>query len=151
MEVPTIEGERGGGRGGERESTCTKCKVPIFQLLKLRFHEHWATLFHTRFLLGSDMIPILFLLSSYMVPNRFLLGSYMVTTRQISFTLSLVIAFLPLSTSVCYPNPQTRDGILKFLKSPGIDSKESIPPAYKAWRAGKKRSFYSVPSPHRLL
>jgi hypothetical protein len=28
------------------------------------------------------------------------------------------------------------DGIFKLLRSPGIDSKESIPPAYEAWRAG---------------
>jgi len=30
----------------------------------------------------------------------------------------------------------SRDGIIKLLKSPGIDSKESIPPANVAWRAG---------------
>jgi len=30
----------------------------------------------------------------------------------------------------------SRAGILKLLRSPGIDSKESIPPAYVAWRAG---------------
>ncbi len=29
-----------------------------------------------------------------------------------------------------------RDGIFELLSSPGIDSKESIPPAYVAWRAG---------------
>jgi hypothetical protein len=29
-----------------------------------------------------------------------------------------------------------RDGIFKLLMSPGFDSKESIPPAYVAWRAG---------------
>jgi hypothetical protein len=28
-----------------------------------------------------------------------------------------------------------RDGIFKLLMSPGFDSKESIPPAYVAWRA----------------
>jgi hypothetical protein len=26
--------------------------------------------------------------------------------------------------------------IFKLLSSPGIDSKESVPPAYLAWRAG---------------
>ncbi len=30
---------------------------------------------------------------------------------------------------------QTRDGIFKLLKSPGIDSKESALTAYVAWRA----------------
>jgi hypothetical protein len=27
-----------------------------------------------------------------------------------------------------------KDGILKLLRSPGIDSKDSIPPAYVAWQ-----------------
>jgi hypothetical protein len=30
----------------------------------------------------------------------------------------------------------SRDGIFKLLRSPGIDPKDSIPPAYVAWRAG---------------
>jgi hypothetical protein len=34
-----------------------------------------------------------------------------------------------------------KDGIFKLLKSPGIDSKESIPPAYVSWRAGKTTLF----------
>jgi hypothetical protein len=34
------------------------------------------------------------------------------------------------------PLPPPREGILKLLWSPGIESKESIPPAYIAWRAG---------------
>jgi hypothetical protein len=29
-----------------------------------------------------------------------------------------------------------RDGIFKLFRIPGIDSKESIPPAFVAWRAG---------------
>ncbi len=33
------------------------------------------------------------------------------------------------------------DGIVKRLRSPGIDSKESIPPAYVAWRAGTTTLF----------
>ncbi len=46
-----------------------------------------------------------------------------------------------------------RARIFKLLMSPRIDSKESIPPAYVAWRAGTTTLFYSysVPSPHRLL
>ncbi len=28
------------------------------------------------------------------------------------------------------------DGVFKLLRSPGIDSKEQIPPAYVAWQAG---------------
>ncbi len=41
--------------------------------------------------------------------------------------------------------------IFKLLWSPGIDSKEWIPPAYVAWRAGTITYFYSVPSHHRLF
>jgi hypothetical protein len=35
----------------------------------------------------------------------------------------------------------TGDGIFKQLRSPGIDSKESIPLAYVAWRAGTTTLF----------
>jgi hypothetical protein len=35
----------------------------------------------------------------------------------------------------------SRDGILKLLRSPGIDSKEAIPPAHVAWRAGPTTIF----------
>ncbi len=31
---------------------------------------------------------------------------------------------------------QSRDGIFKLLRSPGIDAKESIQPTYVAWRGG---------------
>jgi hypothetical protein len=34
-----------------------------------------------------------------------------------------------------------RDGIFKLLRIPGIDSKESIPPVYVAWRAGTTTLF----------
>jgi hypothetical protein len=40
----------------------------------------------------------------------------------------------------------TRDGILKLLGIPGIDSKESISPAYIAWRDGM-----ITPIPTRFL
>ncbi len=40
-----------------------------------------------------------------------------------------------------------RHGIFKLLKSPGIDSKESIPPAYVAWRVGR----YDNPIPTLFL
>ncbi len=33
----------------------------LLQLLKLRFHGQWTTLFHTRFLLGTYLLPIRFL------------------------------------------------------------------------------------------
>jgi hypothetical protein len=38
--------------------------------------------------------------------------------------------------SSCCKFNNTRARIFKRLRSPGIDSKESIPPAYEAWRAG---------------
>jgi hypothetical protein len=39
------------------------------------------------------------------------------------------------------PGFQGWDGNIKLLRSPGIDSKELIPPAYVAWRAGKTSLF----------
>ena len=35
-----------------------------------------------------------------------------------------------------YPEKRTRARICKRLRRPGIDSEDSIPPAYVAWRAG---------------
>ncbi len=34
-------------------------------------------------------------------------------------------------------------GIFKLLRSPGINFKESVPPAYVAWRAGTTTLLYS--------
>jgi hypothetical protein len=45
---------------------------------------------------------------------------------------------------------KVRARIFKRLWSPGINSKELIPPAYVAWRACTITS-YLVPSPHRLF
>ncbi len=44
-----------------------------------------------------------------------------------------------------------RARISKLLRSLGIDSKESIPLAYVAWRRYDNPISYSVPSPHRLF
>jgi hypothetical protein len=44
-----------------------------------------------------------------------------------------------------------RDGILKLFRSPGIDSKESIPLAYVAGSPVREPYSYLVPSPHRLF
>ncbi len=45
-----------------------------------------------------------------------------------------------------------RDGIFKLLSSPEIDTKESFPPAYVAWRTRTTTYSYPVPSrPHRLF
>jgi hypothetical protein len=40
-----------------------------------------------------------------------------------------------------HPPIQVRDGIFKLLRSPGINFKESIPPAYVSWRAGTTTLF----------
>ncbi len=45
------------------------------------------------------------------------------------------------SNSRKYINDTIRDGIFKLLRSPGIDSKESIPPAYVAWRVDTTTIF----------
>jgi hypothetical protein len=34
------------------------------------------------------------------------------------------------------PRPSMQSPNFKMLRIPGIDSKESVPPAYVAWRAG---------------
>jgi hypothetical protein len=45
-----------------------------------------------------------------------------------------------------------RARIIKFLRSPGIDSKESFPPAYVAWRAGTITLFLlGSYSPHEMF
>jgi hypothetical protein len=40
-----------------------------------------------------------------------------------------------------YKYEVNRDGIFKLLRSPGIDSKDLIPPAYVVWRAGTATLF----------
>jgi hypothetical protein len=47
--------------------------------------------------------------------------------------------------------PEFRARIFKRLWSTGIDSKERIPPAYVAWRAGTITLFLLGPSPQRLI
>ncbi len=42
---------------------------------------------------------------------------------------------------------EARDGIFKLLRSPGIESKESIPPAYVTWRAGTAREEVFMEGP----
>ncbi len=65
-------------------------------------------------------------------------------------------AWIPLSWSFIVTVQCTlyilyRARIFKRLWSLGIDSKEWIPPAYVAWRAGTITYSSSVPSPHRLF
>ncbi len=44
-----------------------------------------------------------------------------------------------------------RGGIYKLLRSPGIDSKEQIPPAYVAWRAGTATLFLLGSWPPKIV
>jgi hypothetical protein len=45
-------------------------------------------------------------------------------------------------------NGENGDGIFKLLRSPGINSKESIPPGHIGWRAGTTNRFlHTVPKP----
>ncbi len=53
--------------------------------------------------------------------------------------------------SVVSERPVVWARIFKLLRSPGIDSKELIPPAYVAWGAGTKTPFLPVSCPHRLF
>jgi hypothetical protein len=47
---------------------------------------------------------------------------------------------------------ESRDSIIKLLRSPVIDSKESIPPVYVGWRAGTTILFlFGSYSPQRLF
>jgi hypothetical protein len=39
------------------------------------------------------------------------------------------------------PTPHAEPEFLNFLRCPGIDSKDSIPPAYVAWRVGMTTLF----------
>jgi hypothetical protein len=51
----------------------------------------------------------------------------------------MIFMFFKTPTVVLYKSD--RGGIFKLLWSPEIDSKESIPPVYVAWRAGTRTLF----------
>ncbi len=53
--------------------------------------------------------------------------------------------FSPFAGIICKTVLQLREGIFKLLRSPRIDSKESIAPAYVAWRTGTITFPYAVP------
>ncbi len=60
------------------------------------------------------------------------------TLLAMSTTTSSINSSLPPVAYTKVVNNISRGGIFKLLWSPEIDSKESIPPAYVAWRAGTK-------------
>ncbi len=63
----------------------------------------------------------------------------------------LSVSALTYREPIRYPSSGLRAQILKLLRSPGIDSKESIPPAFVSLRAGTTALFLVVPRPHRLF
>jgi hypothetical protein len=54
---------------------------------------------------------------------------------------SSIIKYLLIYLLVSNLKADIRDGIFKLLRSPGIDSKEPILPAYVAWQAGTTTLF----------
>jgi hypothetical protein len=58
---------------------------------------------------------------------------------NLATAISDSLRFLLLSSMCAWQ--MHRGGIFKLLRRPGIDSKESIPPAYVAWRAGTTTLF----------
>ncbi len=48
-------------------------------------------------------------------------------------------------------DPPARARIFKLVRSPEIDSKESIPPAYVAWRAGTTALFLLGSYPPQII
>jgi hypothetical protein len=53
---------------------------------------------------------------------------YFIAVRSLSYIKNTFVR--------SYPEKRTRACICKRLRRPGIDSDDSIPPAYVAWRAG---------------
>ena len=78
---------------------------------------------------------------SHPVLNSYLINFFITMFRMwIHINPILTMALLdPNSGSSKAKEPRARIFIL--LRSPGIDSKESIPPAYVAWRAGTTTIF----------
>ncbi len=74
----------------------------------------------------------------------------MLTASNLPRTTAWVRAVHPSSShSFTCANTKIRARIFKLLRSSRIDSKESIPPAYVAWRVGTTTLFLrSVPNPH---
>ncbi len=81
---------------------------------------------------------------------------------KLAFETTLVLKYGPckVHTHPKEPSPPPpictlafRARIFKHLRSQGIDSKELIPPAYVAWRAGYDNAIPTrfLPSPHRLF
>jgi hypothetical protein len=59
-------------------------------------------------------------------------------TLYVSFGERNSVLFLLLQTGLLFTSwmPLSIGGLFKLVRSPGIDSKKSISPAYVAWRAG---------------
>ncbi len=80
-----------------------------------------------------------------MTGENLLLRTRNVFLYYICRKINLNFRFLNKSANVPPPPPilyfSLCAGVFKLLRSPDIDSKESIPPAYVAWRAGTTTLF----------
>jgi hypothetical protein len=65
----------------------------------------------------------------------------LVNRQSHSMIIRELPAFIVVSTTFSFTNRRKLRRYFKLLGSPGIDSKESIPPAYAAWRAGMTTLF----------
>jgi hypothetical protein len=105
---------------------------------------------------------IFFQMSNSLCPT--IRESFLLKPVFVTFTKVLVGATLRPQSCTTYmynpppplpPSPQSRKQefycrvrIFKFMRSPGIDSEESIPPSWRTWRWPYS---YSIPGPHRLF
>jgi hypothetical protein len=89
------------------------------------------------------------------IPTRFwFFGSKCHVKKEFTFFPTLKIVFLRSGTGLrCHYSGTGQSGarIFKLLWSPGIDSKEWIPPAYVAWRAGRITLFLRCLAPIDFL
>ena len=82
--------------------------------------------------------PTLFLSISWYLPSLFLV----IYARHCYFKAKYTVHLVSLLFSMSATFTLTRDGIFQLLRGPGVDSMESIPPAYVAWRAGTTTLFF---------
>ncbi len=97
--------------------------------------SNWSNWIRIHFGFETDIVNLIF----------HILLNYLYTQKDQNITDSKAWKFpLPLFRTASYCCRTA--GILKLLRSPGMDSKESILPAYAAWRAGKATLFLHIPT-----
>ncbi len=106
--------------------------------LEIRPHKNAFTVFRALLVyVGCDsplhvVMVVLHTFSILKQPNGYYYLQQAVTLNPSSSNLTII---LPKAIGQ-RRGGKIRDGIFTLLGSPGFDSKESIPPAYVAWRAG---------------